>query len=151
MTAPVQKTITVPTDPQRAFEVFTAKLGTWWPKDYSIGEAEAVDFVMEPVAGGRWFEIGEDGSECETGRVLEYDPPHRLLLAWHLDGHWAYDPDPAAASEIEIRFVADGDATRVELEHRGLERHRTAADELRASVDGDGGWGSLLELYAAVI
>jgi uncharacterized protein YndB with AHSA1/START domain len=151
MTAPVQKTITVPTDPQRAFEVFTAKLSTWWPKSHSINEAEAADFVMEPVAGGRWYEVGVDGSECETGRVLEYDPPNRLLLAWHLDGNWAYDPDPATSSEIEVRFIAEGGATRVELEHRFLERHRNAVDDLRTSINGEGGWGSLLELYAAVI
>ena len=149
--APVSKTILVPTDPARAFKVFTAELGSWWPKSYSIGESDAVDFVMEPKAGGRWYEIGADGTECETGRVLEYDPPRRLLLAWHLDGHWAYDPDPEASSEIEIRFEAEGEGTRVLLEHRGLERHRTGADELRTSVSGEGGWGSLLELYAAAL
>jgi uncharacterized protein YndB with AHSA1/START domain len=146
--APVQKTILVPTDPASAFKVFTAGLGSWWPKSHSINEVEAVDFVIEPKAGGRWYEVGVDGSQCETGRVLEYDPPHRLLLAWHLDGNWAYDPDPDTSSEIEVRFSAEGDGTRVDLEHRGLERHRTGGDELRSSVDSEGGWGSLLELYA---
>ena len=149
--APVQKTILVPTDPARAFKVFTAGLGSWWPKSHSIGESAAVDFVMEPKAGGRWYEIGADGTECETGRVLEYDPPSRLLLAWHLDGDWAYDPDPENSSEIEVRFSPEGDGTRVVLEHRGLERHRTGADEMRTSINGEGGWGSLLELYAAAL
>jgi len=149
--APVQKSILVACDPARAFEVFTAGLGTWWPKSHSINDVEAVDFVIEPRSGGRWYEVGVDGSECETGRVLAWEPPHRLLLAWHLDGNWAYDPDPEASSEIEVLFTAEGDRTRVDLEHRGFERHRTAAEDLRSGVSSEGGWGSLLGLYAAEV
>lgn len=70
----------------------------------SIGEAEMADFVIEPKAGGRWYEVGVDGTECDTGLVSEYEPPNRLVLTWHLDGNLQYDPDPAHASEVEVRF-----------------------------------------------
>lgn len=146
----VKRTITVGASQQRAFEVFTAKLGSWWPKDYSIGEAEMADFVMEPRAGGRWYELGVDGTECETGRVLVYDPPERVVFAWHLDASFQYDPDPGHASEVEVRFIAEQpDRTRVELEHRGFERHGDGAEGVRGGVDS--GWGDLLELFAGAV
>jgi uncharacterized protein YndB with AHSA1/START domain len=132
----VRRTITVAVSQQRAFEVFTAQLGTWWPKEYSIGAADMADFVMEPKAGGRWYEVGVDGKECDTGWVKAFEPPDRLTLAWHLNESWQYDPDPAHASEVEVRFVADGEAlTRVELEHRGFERHGGGADSVRGVVE----------------
>lgn len=152
MTQPVQtsvrKSITVAVSQQRAFEVFTTQLGTWWPKQYSIGEADMADFVLEPKVGGRWYEVGVDGKECETGRVIAFEPPDRLVLAWHLDGSWQYDPDPAHASEVEVRFIPEGDtSTRVELEHRGFERHGAGAEGVQGIVDSPQGWGYLLELF----
>ncbi len=145
----VHRTITVAASQQRAFEVFTAQLGSWWPKDYHIGEAEMADFVLEPKIGGRWFEVGVDGKECETGRVTAFDPPQRLTLAWHLDGSFQYDPDPEHASEVEVRFIVEGPTqTRVELEHRGFERHGAGADAVRGSVDSPQGWTYCLDLFA---
>jgi len=145
----VHRTITVAASQQRAFEVFTAQLGSWWPKDYHIGEAEMADFVLEPKIGGRWFEVGVDGKECETGRVTAFDPPQRLTLAWHLDGSFQYDPDPEHASEVEVRFIVEGPTqTRVEVEHRGFERHGAGADAVRGSVDSPRGWTYCLELFA---
>jgi uncharacterized protein YndB with AHSA1/START domain len=149
-TAVVRKTITVAASQQRAFEVFTAQFGTWWPKEYSIGEAEMADFVLEPKVGGRWYEVGVDGKECETGRVTHFEPPDRLTLAWHLNEQWQYDPDPEHASEVEVRFIAEGPTiTRVELEHRGFERHGDGADAVHGVVDSPQGWSYCLERFAA--
>jgi uncharacterized protein YndB with AHSA1/START domain len=143
----VRATITVGVSQQRAFEVFTAQFGTWWPKEYSIGEADMADFVVEPEAGGRWYEVGVDGTECDTGRVTAFEPPERLVLAWHLNENFQYDPDPAHASEVEIRFIAeDPTRTRVELEHRDFERHGAGAQAVHDGVDQ--GWSYCLELYA---
>lgn len=145
----VRKVITVAASQQHAFEVFTAQLGTWWPKEFHIGAAEMADFVLEPEVGGRWYELGVDGKECETGRVTAFDPPDRFTLAWHLDGSFQYDPDPAHASEVEVRFIAEGPThTRVELEHRGFERHGAGAAAVQSSVDGPQGWSYCLDLFA---
>lgn len=144
----VRKAVIVAASQQRAFEVFTVQFGSWWPKQYSIGEADMADFVLEPKVGGRWYEVGVDGKECDTGRVLAFEPPDRLVLAWHLDANWRYDPDPTHASEIEVRFIAEGPThTRVELEHRAFERHGAGADAVRGVVDSPQGWAHILELF----
>lgn len=147
--AAVRRTITVAAPQDQAFEVFTAQFGSWWPKEYSIGEADMADFVLEPKAGGRWYEVGVDGTECDSGRVTAFEPPERLVVAWHLDGNWQYDPDPDHASEVEIRFIAeDPTHTRVELEHRGFDRHGAGADAVRGGVDNPQGWDYCLALFA---
>ncbi len=147
--ARVRRTITVAASQQRAFEVFTAQFGSWWPKDYHIGEAAMADFVMEPRVDGRWYEIGVDGKQCDTGRLTAYEPPERVVLAWQLNERWQYDPDPAHASEVEVRFIAEGPTvTRVELEHRGFDRHGAGADGVRAGIDAPTGWTYVLELFA---
>lgn len=148
----VRRTITVETDQDRAFEVFTEQFGAWWPRSYSILEAEQADFVLEPRAGGRWYEVGVDGSECDAGRVLTYEPPDRLVAAWHLDGAWHYDPDPEHASEFEVRFVAESESrTRVELEHRHFERHGGGAEAVHAGVDSPRGWDFCLAAYVSYV
>lgn len=145
----VRRTITVAAPQQRAFEVFTAGFGTWWPREYSIGQADMADFVLEPRAGGRWYEVGVDGTECDTGRVTAFEPPDRVVLAWHLDGNWQFDPDPAHASEVEVRFVAEApDRTRVEVEHRGFDRHGAGAEAVRGAVESPQGWDFCLEHFA---
>jgi uncharacterized protein YndB with AHSA1/START domain len=148
-TAVVRKTITVAAPQDRAFEVFTAKFGSWWPKDYSIGEAELADFIIEPRVGGRWYEVGVDGAECDSGKVLAYEPPARLVIAWHLDGNFQYDPDPAHASEFEVRFIAEDESTtRVELEHRHFDRHGVTAEAVFGIVESPNGWTYCLERFA---
>jgi uncharacterized protein YndB with AHSA1/START domain len=144
----VRRDILVQVPPERAFAVFTQGFDRWWPRSHHIGAAEMGEAVIEPRADGRWYERGVDGSECTWGEVLAYDAPRRLVLSWHLNGEWAYDPDPAHASEIEVTFTPDGDGTRVELVHRGFERHGATAEALRDGVSREGGWGGLLELYA---
>lgn len=89
--APVRKSILVKAPAGRAFEVFARRMGSWWPKSHSIGTSPQADVVIEPRAGGRWYERGADGSECDWGRVLAWEPPARLLLAWQLDATWTFD------------------------------------------------------------
>ena len=146
-------TVQVDATQARAFEVFTDRFGTWWPMDtHHIGEKDAVAAVMEPRAGGRWFERAADGTECEWGSVLEWDPPARVLLAWHLTPEFAYDPDPALATEVEVRFIPEGPAsTRVELEHRGFAVHGDRGAGMRSAVGSDGGWAGLLRTYAEAV
>ena len=106
------------------------------------------DAFMEPRAGGRWYERGEDGSECEWGKVLVWDPPTRVLLAWQINVQFKYDP--TALSEVDIRFSAESPSvTIVELEHRNIDKLGAGAAEFRSKVDAPQGWGGILDLYAA--
>jgi uncharacterized protein YndB with AHSA1/START domain len=148
MPAPVRKSVRVNAPPARAFEVFTAGIGRWWPKSHHIGASELDAPVIEPKAGGRWYERGVDGVECDIGKVLVWEPPARLVLIWQLTADWKYDRD--LVTEVEVRFIPDGaGATRVELEHRNLERYGDRAEFLRSQIDSEGGWTGLLELFAA--
>ena len=148
-TAAVRRSVTVQASPERAFEVFTAGMSRWWPiESHHIGEAMAVEVVIEPHAGGRWFERDATGGECDWGYVIEWAPPHRALLAWHLTPEFDFDPDPAKATEVEVRFTLHDGGTLVELEHRGFERHAEAGARMREAVSAPGGWRELLDLYA---
>ena len=146
--APVRKNVRVKARPQRAFDTFTASMERWWPKTHSINKSPIREIVLEPRVDGRWFERGEDGTECQWGRVLAWEPPHRLLLAWQINGQWQFDP--GFVTEVEVRFIADGDGTRVELEHRNLERFGDAATAIRESIGSDGGWLGILQSFAQV-
>ena len=149
-TVAARRSITVQAPPERAFAVFTTGFSTWCPiESHHIGETMASEVVMETHAGGRWFERDADGNECDWGYVTEIDPPHRLLLAWHLNPEWGFDPDPAKATEVEVTFTATGDGgTLVELEHRGFEKHGETGVKMRDAVSAPGGWTDLLEMYA---
>ena len=146
--APIRKSVTVKAPPSRAFAFFTAQMIRWWRPDHHIGTSPLKDIVLEPRVGGRWCEIGEDGSECEWGRVLAYEPPGRLVLAWQLNQDWQYDAD--FVTELEIRFVAEANGmTRVDLEHRNIDRFGAKADTVRAALDSPGGWtGAMLDFAA---
>jgi uncharacterized protein YndB with AHSA1/START domain len=144
--APVRKSILVKAEPARAFEVFTAGISRWWPGSHSIGTSPQKEVVMEPKVGGRWFERGEDGSECQWGQVLAWEPPSRVVLAWQIDAQWRFDPH--LVTEVEVRFIPEGQATRVELEHRNLERYGVQSEAVRATYDSPGGWSGLLEGFA---
>jgi len=147
--APVRRDILVAAAPARAFSIFTSRMGAWWPKSHSVGKSPQADVVVEPRSGGRWFERGDDGSECPWGHVIDWDPPGRLLLAWQLDGTWSFNPD--LVTEVEVTFTPEGDGkTRVRLEHRNLERFGAAADTARNALDSEGGWKGILDLYATL-
>jgi uncharacterized protein YndB with AHSA1/START domain len=142
-------TITVEVPLERAFTVFTAGFDTWWPREHHIGEQEMAEAVIEGRMGGRWLERSVDGSECEWGRVLVWDPPNRVTLSWHLNADFQCDPDPGYASRVDVRFFADGEhSTRVEFEHGDLDRHGVDWPKLLTGVSGDGGWSGLLKRFA---
>ena len=144
----VRKVITVQAPQVIAWRVFTDAMSTWWPlATYKIGKAKAVDAIIEPRVGGRWYERGEDGSTCNWGSVLAWEPPSRLLLSWDINADWQYCPD--LKTELEVRFIPEGnDVTRVELEHRRLDRYGARRDEMRAIFDTTGDWGRLLQAFA---
>ena len=106
MPAPVRKSVRVGAPPERAFKVFTDGIGRWWPKTHHIGAADLDALVIEPKAGGRWYERGVDGVECEIGRVLLWEPPARLVLGWQLTADWKFDRN--LVTEVEVRFIPDG-------------------------------------------
>ena len=144
----VSKEITVEASQARAFDVFTREHGAWWPlATHHIGGAAAETAIIEPRAGGRWFERAADGSECDWGRVLVWDPPGRLVLAWEISPDWKHDD--SIDTEVEIRFVSLGPAlTRIELEHRRLDRYGTAAEQMRGIFDSENGWNAILSALA---
>jgi uncharacterized protein YndB with AHSA1/START domain len=144
--APVRQSVTVPISAQRAFTLFTEGFNTWWI-GHHIGEADLAEAVIEPRVDGRWYERGVDGSECDWGKVLVFDPPGRLVLTWQLNARFEYDPDLAHASEVEVLFTEENGQTRVDFEHRHIERLGDGADELAKSVGSAGGWPSILDLY----
>jgi uncharacterized protein YndB with AHSA1/START domain len=146
--APVRKSVRVGAPLARAFEAFTAGFNRWWPRTHSIGGEPMQEAVIEPRIGGRWYQRSQSGAESEWGKVLVWDPPSRLVLAWQIDPQFQYNP--ALVSEVEVRFVAESAAvTRVELEHRNLERFGEQGGALRQIVDSAQGWGYLIELFAA--
>ena len=149
----VRKTITVEATPERAFAVWTDGLATWWPLDsHHIGAETPVTAVIEPRAGGRCYERDADGTECDWGVVRTWEPPTRLVVGWHLQPDWSFDPDPARATEYEVRFVDEGGGrTRVEVEHRGFEIYGDRAEEIRDTYLQPNAWGMVLELYAKVM
>jgi uncharacterized protein YndB with AHSA1/START domain len=146
---PVRKSITVKAGVERAFRVFTAEYDSWWPRTHHIGKTPMTRAILEGRAGGRCYTEHEDGSECDWGTVLAWEPPHRLVLAWQIHGDWTYQPDMAQSSEVEVRFTPEpGGFTRVDLEHRHIERHGQTALAMRTAVDAPSGWTGLLTLYA---
>ena len=146
----VKKSVVVNAPIAHAFKVFTERFDLWWPHTHHIGKVEPFTAILEGREGGRWYERGADGSECEWGRVLVYSPPTRVAVSWHLDASYAYDPDPAKASRVEVSFHDEGGGrTRVELVHSELERHGTGWEKLRDGVASTGGWGGIIERFAA--
>ena len=153
----VRKSVLVHTSVVRAFSVFVEQMETWWTATHHIGSTPFEAIFVEPRGGGRWYERNAAGEQCEWGKVLAWDPPRRVCFSWHIGpGHdqpdWKFDPDPAKASEVEISFVPEGpSATRVNLEHRGLERHGEGYEQLVAMFNSPGAWIAILESFAQVI
>jgi uncharacterized protein YndB with AHSA1/START domain len=148
---PITGMVTVGVPVEQAFDVFTGSFDAWWPHQYHIGQADVDEVVLEPGEGGRWYERGVDGSECDWGRVLIWQPPHRLVFTWQISGAWQFDPDPDHASEIEVRFTADGpEQTTIAVEHRHFER-LDGGQAVNDAIRGGGGWTLLLEGYAKTI
>jgi len=145
----VQTSIMVEAPIDKAFSVFTKDMGSWWPAGHHILQAELAEMVFEPRAGGAIVDRGVDGSECRWARVLAYEPPNRIVFSWDINLQWQVETDPAKASEIEVRFIAEDERrTRVELEHRHLDRHGPGWEQMRDAVGSPDGWGVGLGQFA---
>ena len=137
---------------ERAFSVFTDDFGTFKPREHNMLSVEIAETVFEPRVGGDVFDRGVDGSECRWGRVLAYEPPDRVVISWDISPQWQIETDLDKTSEVEVRFIAEAqDRTRVELEHRNLDRHRDGWEAVRDGVDGADGWPLYLHRFADVL
>ncbi|MGH2792977.1 MAG: SRPBCC family protein [Actinomycetota bacterium] len=138
---PIRKTVTVGRAPAEAFKIWTEGIGGWWPAmGHSMGKERVVNVVFEPRVDGRVYEVWDDGSQHDWARVLVFEPPDRFVISWHPN------LDRLAPTEVEVRFIAEGPGTRLELEHRAWERLGEEAPEVRESYDG--GWPVTLERFA---
>jgi uncharacterized protein YndB with AHSA1/START domain len=135
-----------------AFMVFTEQMGTWWPPDHHVLEGELGAMVFEPWVGGHIYDRAVDGRESRWSRVLVYDPPNRLVFSWDISTQWQIETDPEKTSEVEVTFFADGPSrTRVEIEHRKLDRHGDGWESMREGVGSDDGWQKGLDAFARVV
>jgi uncharacterized protein YndB with AHSA1/START domain len=133
----------------RAFSVFTDGFGTFKPREHNMLQVEIAETVFETHVGGNIYDRGVDGSECRWARVLAYEPPDRVVFSWDISPRWQIETDLDKTSEVEVRFIAEAsDRTRVELEHRNLDRHGPGWEAERDGVAGDGGWPLYLERFA---
>jgi uncharacterized protein YndB with AHSA1/START domain len=137
---------------ERAFSVFTEDFGSFKPREHNMLAVEIAETVFEPRVGGYLYDRGVDGSECRWARVLAYEPPHRAVISWDISLQWQLETDLEKTSEVEVRFVAEApDRTRVELEHRDLERHGEGWEALRDGVAATDGWSLYLQRFAEVV
>jgi uncharacterized protein YndB with AHSA1/START domain len=145
----VRASVAVAGPPERAFVAFAEGFSSWWPREYTWSQEVLDTIAIEPRAGGRCFERGPSGFECDWGRVLAWEPPHRILLTWQIGPNREPVPNQARASQVEVRFLADGAAgTRVELEHRGFARHGEAGAGYREAMGAEMGWPLILDRFA---
>jgi uncharacterized protein YndB with AHSA1/START domain len=145
----VQTSIVVEAPIERAFSVFTDGFGRFKPPDHNLLQVEIAETVFEPREGGYLYDRGVDGSECRWARVLAYEPPNRVVISWDISPQWQLEPDLEKTSEVEVLFIAEApERTRVQLEHRNLERHGEGWEGVRAGVAGEGGWPLYLGRYS---
>ena len=149
MDTSVRTSIVVDAPVERAFSVFTDDIGSWWHPDHHLLEGELAEMVFEPRVGGHIYDRGVDGSECRWARVLVYEPPNRFVISWDINTQWELQTDLEKTSEVEVRFAPEGEGrTRVELEHRNLDRHGEGWEGMRDSVGSPEGWPDGLRLFA---
>src|ERR1700716_1404527 len=147
--APIKQSIVVEVPIERAFKVFTEDFGSFKPREHNLLSVPIAETVFEPRVGGHLYDRGVDGSECRWARVLAYEPPNRVVISWDISPSWQIESDLAKTSEVEVRFTSEGEGrTRVELEHRHLERHGDGWESVRDGVDGDQGWPLYLARYS---
>jgi uncharacterized protein YndB with AHSA1/START domain len=148
----VRSEIVVDAAQDRAFKLFTEQFDKIKPREHNMLGVDIAESVFEPQVGGRVYDRGVDGSECQWGRVLVCEPPERIVFTWDISPYWQVETDLSRSSEVEIRFIAEtAERTRVELEHRHLDRHGDGWEGLRAGVEGDDGWPLYLARYAAQV
>ena len=145
----IQTSIVVEAPIEQAFSVFTEDIGTWFPPEYNLLEVDIDKRVFETHVGGHVYDIGTDGSECHWARVLAYEPPNRVVFSWDLSPQWQVETDHDKTSEIEVRFTSESpERTRVDLEHRNLERHGEGWEDQRDQLGSDSGWPGVMRRYA---
>jgi uncharacterized protein YndB with AHSA1/START domain len=150
--AAVRRGVVVEAPIERAFEVFTLRFGDFKPREHNLLRAPIVETVFEPRVGGHIYDRAEDGSECHWARVLAYEPPHRVVFSWDIGTSWQLETEPERCSEVEVRFITESPTrTRVELEHRHLDRHGPGWDGLVPALSGDEGWPLYLDRYVALL
>jgi uncharacterized protein YndB with AHSA1/START domain len=157
MTTPAEATsirhevvVNAPID--RAFSVFTEGFGKFKPPEHNLLGVDIAETVFETHEGGHVYDRGVDGSECRWARVLAYEPPDRVVISWDISPRWQIETDPERTSEVDVRFIAEAaDRTRVELEHRNLDRHGDGWEAVREGVDSEGGWPTYLRRFADVV
>jgi len=148
----VRKQIVVDAPIERAFAVFTEGFGAFKPPEHNLLGAEIAETVFEPRVGGHIYDRGVDGRECRWSRVLAFDPPDRVVFSWDISPQWQIETDPDHTSEVEVRFASETpERTRVELEHRKIDRHGPGWESVESAVDGDQGWPLYLARYADVV
>ena len=148
----VRREIVVAAPIERAFTAFTERFGDFKPPEHNLLAAPIAETVFETRVGGSIYDRGVDGSECRWARVLAYEPPDRVVFSWDISPQWQLETDPANTSEVEVRFVAEtAQRTRVELEHRHIDRHGAGWEAVRHGVDDDAGWSLYLDRYAAMV
>jgi uncharacterized protein YndB with AHSA1/START domain len=148
----VRTEIVVEAPVERAFRVFTEDFGSFKPPEHNMLGVDIAETIFEPRVGGHLYDRGVDGSECRWARVLAYEPPERVVISWDISPQWQIETDLEKTSEVEVRFIAETqERTRVELEHRNLERHGDGWEAERDSVGGDGGWPLYLRRFAEVL
>jgi uncharacterized protein YndB with AHSA1/START domain len=148
----VRTSIVVEAPIERAFSVFTDDFGSFKPPDHNLLTVEIAETVFEPRVGGHLYDRGIDGSECRWARVLAYEPPDRVVISWDISPQWQIETDLDKTSEVEVRFISESpERTRVELEHRHLDRHGEGWESERDGVAGEGGWPLYLQRFADVL
>ena len=148
----IRKQIVVAAPVERAFRVFTEQFDRIKPREHNLLGVDIAETVFEPRVGGHVYDRGVDGSECRWARVLAYEPPHRVVFSWDISPRWQVETDLDKTSEVEVRFVAESaDRTRVELEHRNLDRHGDDWEGVREGVGAEGGWPLYLSRFAALL
>jgi uncharacterized protein YndB with AHSA1/START domain len=148
----VRKQVVVEAPIERAFTAFTDRFGDFKPREHNLLASPIARTVFDPRVGGHIYDVAEDGSECRWARVLAFEPPDRVVFSWDIGPDWQLVADPENASEVEVRFVAEGpQRTRVELEHRHLDRHGPGWETVRAGIADDAGWPLYLDRYAALL
>jgi uncharacterized protein YndB with AHSA1/START domain len=144
--------VTVEAPLERAFAVFVEEFDRVKPREHNMLSVDIAETVFEPRAGGHIYDRGIDGSECRWARVLAYEPPDRVVFTWDISPHWQIESDLEKASEVEVRFIAESaERTRVELEHRNLDRHGTGWEGMRTGVESPDGWPLYLNRYADLL
>jgi uncharacterized protein YndB with AHSA1/START domain len=147
----IRHSVVVDAPIEKAFQVFTEDFGRFKPPEHNLLGAEIAETVFEPRVGGHLYDRGVDGSECRWARVLAYEPPHRVVISWDIGPTWQIETDPDQTSEVEVRFIVQGpERTRVELEHRHLDRHGKGWQGIREGVDGEQGWPLYLGGFAGL-